>query len=324
MKNNTNSCDISIIVPIYNAEKYLEKCLDSLVNQSKKEIEIILVNDGSTDGSEEIIKKYDDERIKYFKNPNSGIGKTRNFGIKKATGKYLMFVDSDDYITLDCCSLFFDYAEKTESDMVVSDFYKDKEGSLELIKVDSFKSSSLKDNNELLLKINLGPCNKIYKRSLIVENNIEFSEKYKYEDVPFVVECINKAKKISKIDEPLSFYVIHSNSETTTRDKKVFDILKIVELVRKEIMSNNSEELNKYLDTLTVDIITNYTIQQRYQKDKKIRNDFIDKAFNYLEENVPDYKNKKYYKNKSSLRRKIESSKRLTRIYCAASGVRYR
>ncbi|MDD6263953.1 MAG: glycosyltransferase family A protein, partial [bacterium] len=79
--------DISIIVPVYNAEKYLKKCLDSLVNQTKKELEFILINDGSTGKSEEIVKTYKDERIKYFKNKNQGIGKTRNFGIEKATGK---------------------------------------------------------------------------------------------------------------------------------------------------------------------------------------------------------------------------------------------
>ena len=80
--------DISIIVPIYNAEEYLKRCIDSLVNQTKKEIEIVLINDGSTDNSEKIIKSYKDDRIKYFKNKNQGIGKTRNFGIEKACGKY--------------------------------------------------------------------------------------------------------------------------------------------------------------------------------------------------------------------------------------------
>ena len=77
-----NKKDISIIVPIYNAEKYLNKCIDSIINQSKKELEIILINDGSTDNSENIIKKYDDKRIKYFKNKNKGIGTRRKFGIK--------------------------------------------------------------------------------------------------------------------------------------------------------------------------------------------------------------------------------------------------
>ena len=114
--------DISIIVPIYNAEKYLNKCIDSLVNQTKKELEFILVNDGSTDLSEDIIKSYKDKRIKYFKNKNQGIGKTRNFGIDKATGKYLMFLDSDDYLDINACEKLYNKAIKEKSDLVVFDF----------------------------------------------------------------------------------------------------------------------------------------------------------------------------------------------------------
>ena len=104
--------DISIVVPIYNASKYLNKCLDSLVNQTKKELEFILVNDGSTDDSDSIIKNYSDNRIKYFKRSNHGIGKTRNFGISKATGKYIMFLDSDDYLDLEACELLYKKIEK--------------------------------------------------------------------------------------------------------------------------------------------------------------------------------------------------------------------
>ena len=104
--------DITIIVPIYNSEKYLKKCIDSLVNQTKKELEIILINDGSTDNSEKIIKEYKDDRIKYIKNENQGIGITRNEGIAKAQGKYLMFIDSDDYLEKNTCELLFNKAEK--------------------------------------------------------------------------------------------------------------------------------------------------------------------------------------------------------------------
>ena len=95
---------ISVIVPVYNTSKYICKCLDSLINQTiKNEIEIIIVNDGSTDNSEEIIKNYIEKQenknlIKYYKKQNEGIAKTRNFGIEKATGEYILFVDSDDYI----------------------------------------------------------------------------------------------------------------------------------------------------------------------------------------------------------------------------------
>ncbi len=319
--NKVNNIDISIIVPVYNAEKYIERCLISLINQSKKNIEIILINDGSSDDSEKIIKKFDDSRIKYFKQSNKGIGKTRNRGIDESHGKYIMFVDSDDYLPINSCEIFWNHAKEELSDLIVSDYYKDSNGNITTIKLDSFKASSLHDDGSLLLKINLGPCNKIYSSKLIKNNNIYFNEDYKYEDVPFVLECIKYANQISKIDEPLSYYYIHSGSETTTRNERIFDIIKIVDLSR-EIISDKC--LKEYMDVLTVEILVNYTIQQRYQKDKKLRNRFIDECFSYLKKNIGDYKNKKYYSGKGFIRRKIESSAFLTKLYCSIAHLKYR
>ncbi len=305
--------DISIIVPIYNAEKYLNKCIDSLVNQTKKELEFILINDGSTDSSEDIIKSYKDKRIKYFKNKNQGIGKTRNFGIDKATGKYLMFLDSDDYLDINACEKLYNKALKEKSDLVVFDFYRVEE-TLKEVTINNFKSSSLKENPNLLLDINLGPCNKLIKRELIDKNNTRFNEELKYEDTPFVTEIIKNANKISKLNEYLHYYVIHSNSETTIRDERVFDIIKIVDIIRKNFKKN--KELTEVVNKLTVRILTNYTIQQRVQKDSKIGNRFINEAFSYMEKNIPDYKDNKYYENRSILKRTIEKNKILTKIYC--------
>ncbi len=319
--NKSSNIDISIIVPIYNSEKYIERCITSLINQTKKEIEIILINDGSNDDSEKIIKKIDDPRIKYFKQSNRGIGKTRNRGIAESRGKYIMFVDSDDYLPQNSCEVFWNYVMSEAPDLIVSDYYKDVDGNVSIIKIEDFKPSSLKDNGSLLLKINLGPCNKIYSSKLIKDNNIYFNEEYKYEDVPFVLECIKNANRILKINEPLSYYCIHCGSETTTRNEKIFDIIKIVDLSRKIISSDN---LKEYMNMLTVEIIVNYTIQQRYQKDKKIRNKFIDECFSYLKENVEDYKDKKYYMNKGLIRRKIESSAFLTKLYCSVAQFRYK
>ena len=316
---------ISIIVPIYNTSKYLKKCIDSLINQTYENIEIILLNDGSTDDSAKIIKEYKDKRIKYIEKDNEGIGKTRNLGIKKATGDYLMFIDSDDYIDLTCCEKFIKCANKTSADLIVSDFYKEYENEnsrLELIKIKDFDVSSLKDNPDLLLIINPGPCNKIYKKSLIDNNNIIYNEDYKYEDSPFVIESINKANKIAKLNEVLSYYCIHGNSETTVRDKRVFDILKIIDIIRNKLKDEKylEENLNKF----TVDLLTNYTIQQRYQSNRKIRNRFIDEAFKYMKDNIKDYKSKKYYPNKGLIRRTIEKNRILTKIYCSLSRIKYR
>ena len=142
--------DISIIVPIYNSEKYLKKCIDSIINQTKKELEIILINDGSTDNSEKIIKEYKDKRIKYIKNTNQGIGTTRNQGIKEATGKYLMFIDSDDYIENNACELLYNKAEKDNLDMVVCDFYREKEdGEKKEDKIIDFKKTTIKETQKI-------------------------------------------------------------------------------------------------------------------------------------------------------------------------------
>ena len=147
--------DISIIVPIYNADRYLNKCLDSLVNQTKKELEFILINDGSTDNSESIIKSYKDDRIKYFKRSNHGIGNTRNFGINKSTGQYIIFLDSDDYLEDNACEVLYKTALKEDSDLIIFDFYR-VEKKLNPVIINDFASSSLEKNPKILLDINLG------------------------------------------------------------------------------------------------------------------------------------------------------------------------
>ena len=310
MKKN----DISIIVPVYNAEKTIERCLDSLIGQTKKELEFIIINDGSFDRTEELIKKYDDKRIKYYKNKNQGIGKTRNFGIEKATGKYLMFVDSDDYVDKNMCKRLFEKCEKKDLDMVICDYYKVFEsGQKEKIYLGNFEDSSLEENPNIITE-HLNPWAKLYNREMIIKNNIKFVENLKYEDAPFVIEALCCAKKIGKVNEFLSYYYVHNNSETTVRDERCFDILKIIDKIR--VYTKNKEKLKEKIDKLTVRMITNYTIQQRMQKDKKIAMKFIDEAFAYLDKEVPNYKDNKYYENRGFLRRNIERNRIFTKIYC--------
>ena len=303
--------DISIIVPIYNAEKYINKCLDSILKQTKKELEIILVNDGSTDNTEKIIKTYKDKRIKYFKNDNHGIGYSRNFGIKKSTSKYIMFLDSDDYLKITACEELYKKAEKDNLDIVIADFYKVVNKNIEEIKLPSFENSSLRDNPDIITEF-LNPWAKLYNREMIIKNKIKFVEDLKYEDAPFVIEALDKAKKIGKVNKPLNYYVIHGNSETTVRDKRCFDILKIIDKIRK--YTKYKEYLKDKIDKLTVRILTNYTVQQRVQDNTEIAMEFIDKAFDYLKKEIPDYKNNKYYENRG-IKKIIEKNKFLTKLY---------
>lgn len=304
---------VSVIVPVYNTEKYLKNCIDSLLKQNFEDYEIIVINDLSPGNAEEIIKSYNDKKIVYIKNKtNKGIGYNRNLGIKKAKGEYVCFIDSDDYVREDFISKMYNYSKENNLDLCVCDYVNvDEEGNkLKEFNLSDFCITNYEENNKILCEINLAPWNKLYKKDMLVKNKIEFSETLKYEDLSFVALSIKNSKKIGKINEQLNYYTIHNNSETTTRDKRVFDIFKQLDIVRNEYKSG------KYLDELTVSVLLNYTIQQRYQIDKDTQSKFIDDAFKYLNDNNIDYKHSEYIKNRSFLKRLIEKNKFITKIYC--------
>lgn len=305
---------VSVIVPTYNRAKYLKKCLDSILGQTLRDIELILVDDGSTDETEEVVDNYYDERLKYFKRENHGIGNSRNFGIKNANGAYLFFVDSDDYIESDCLEKLYKKVVSEDLDVVVSGFYNFyKDGKTDPFYIPKFKNTKLSENPNILLDINLGPCNKLFKKELIKENNIKFPEDIKYEDMPFVVNCLKNAEKIGCLSEYLCYFLMDNVSETTVRDERIFDIFKSLDLV---IDILNDECYKDILKELVVSKIANYTIQQRYQKNKKIRDRFIDKAFCYMKKVDQNYRKNIYFKKRKFLKSFVEKNKVITKIYC--------
>ncbi|MCI6350044.1 MAG: glycosyltransferase [Tenericutes bacterium] len=312
---------VSLIVPIYNSQNYLEKCIKSLLNQTLKDIQIILINDGSTDGSEKIIKSFDDERIVYISKNNEGIGKTRNLGIDKATGEFLAFVDSDDYLNEHFCEYMYQKAVNDDCDLVVCDFFENR-NTLVGIKFKDFKDTNLRETPELINNINLGPCNKLYKKSLFDDKSNRFEENLKYEDAPFVVKMLLSANKIGKVNDYLTYYVIHSNSETTIRDKRMYDILEITDIIVNDL--KKVDYPNDSLVSLAVMILTDYTIQQRYISDVKYRHDFINKAFKYLNNLDRKWRRCSYLKRFPSLKRYVKTSKLLTKIYCDLYNLRHK
>lgn len=312
---------VSLIVPIYNSQNYLEKCIKSLISQTLKDIQIILINDGSTDNSEKIIKSFDDKRIVYISKNNEGIGKTRNLGIDKATGEFLAFVDSDDYLNEHFCEYMYQKAVNDDCDLVVCDFFEDR-NTLVGIKFKDFKDTNLRETPELINYINLGPCNKLYKKSLFDDKSNRFEENLKYEDAPFVVKMLVSANKIGKVNDYLTYYVIHSNSETTIRDKRMYDILEITDIIVNDLKKVNYP--NDSLVSLAVMILTDYTIQQRYISDVKYRHDFINKAFKYLNNLDRKWRRCSYLKRFPSLKRYVKTSKLLTKIYCDLYNLRHK
>ena len=308
---------VSVIVPVYNMEKYLGTCLSSLVRQSLKDIEIIVINDGSTDKSMEIIDYYKKEYpklIKAYSFENQGISLTRNYGIKVSSGKYITFIDSDDYVELTFLEDMYNMITKNDSDICVCDYYTvNEKEDIKEFKLDDFDISSIKENPQLLWKINSSPWNKLYKKDLF--KDLEF-DVIKYEDLLLLPKLLCESKKIVKLSKCLNYYRIRENSETTVVDKRVFDILKILDNLNSYFKDKDMfSEYYQEIEYFNIYRVMMYVIQQRYQKCKDIREDFIDNAFKFLDDNFPKWKKNIYYKDRNKLKRLIESNKFLAKLY---------
>ena len=315
---------VSVIVPVYNTSKYLRRCLDSLVNQTLKDIEIIIINDRSTDNSKDIIEEYKNNysNIKVIHNKtNKGIGYNRNLGIKEASGKYISFIDSDDWVSLDMYEKMYNKASKDKNDLVICNYYKmlEENDVVRKIECDYFiserKDTNLEETPSLINEVNLAPWNKLYKKELL--QDIRYPENIKYEDAVVTIKALAKAKKIGFINDELNYYLVRSKSETTVMNEKVFDIFKILDMIIEELKSKEYyNAVEKYLEFLVITTLFRYTLQQRYQKDKILRKKFIDDAFDYLNSNFPNWKENELYRKRNLLKRIIETNKLLTNIYC--------
>lgn len=185
---------LSIIIPIYNAEKYINRCIESILKNTFSDYEILLINDGSRDTSWEILQKYQKnypERIKIFNQKNQGIAKTRNAGITKARGKYILFIDDDDWINQDYMDTFVSQIKKSESDIIIGGYRR-------VSKKKTLFEVRLK-NCEWSKYMIIAPWAKIYRKSFLLNNEIEFLDNNIGEDVYFNLHAIHATNKISII-----------------------------------------------------------------------------------------------------------------------------
>ena len=315
---------VSVIVPVYNTEMYLNRCLDSLVNQSLKEIEILVINDCSTDNSKNILDEYEKkyQNIKVFHNKtNKGIGYNRNLGIKKASGEFIGFIDSDDWVEKNMFEKMYNKAKRDNLDLVICNYFRKLMKEDELIDIESdfnikyFDNTSLEKSPNLLLDINTAPWNKLYKKELI--ENIKFPEDLKYEDAVFVMESLAEAKNIGMVEDKLNYYLVRSKSETTVMNEKVFDILTITKIIENNFKKTKYyDDIKDFVEAYIITNLFRYTLQQKYQEDKLLKNKFIDEVFNYLNDSFPNWKKNKIWKKRNCIKRLIESNKTLTKLYC--------
>lgn len=242
---------VTVIIPVYNAEEYLDRCIKSVINQSYKNIEIILVDDGSTDNSGSICDKYKDvdKRIKTIHKENAGVSEARNSGLEMASGYYINFVDADDYIDKDMIRKLVTAIENTKSEIAICNYYYNKSTNLE-------NTMSVTNIMEKILskKYFRGYVfNKLYKKELI--NKIRFhSDIYIAEDLLFNCEYLLKCKKCSYLNEKLYYYCDNKNSTLNKKiNSKYLTIIDAYEKIEKIYKENYSEIIEKlYEDILKI------------------------------------------------------------------------
>ncbi len=293
---------VSVIVPVYNVADYLAKCLDSLVNQTLKELEIIVVNDGSLDNSSKIIDKYVKKypaKIKAFNKKNGGQGSARNYGLKHAQGEYIAFVDSDDYIDLDMFTKMYNKAKEDDSDVVICGM-----NNISLTNKISIDNNNFPNKDLKILLGSMGVCNKIFKKDLIIKNNLQFRCNVWYEDIDFLVKILLDNIKISFIDDALYNYVLRTGSTMNNSNivKNTDILLSFDEMIKyfksRKIYDNIYEKL-EFLAIYHIYIAgICRVILAKDKRKNKIK--IINKLRDYLSNNFPNYQNNSYLQYMSS------------------------
>ncbi len=297
---------ISIIVPVYNVEEYIRDCLESLTNQTLEEIEIILVNDGSTDKSQKIINEYKEKypnKIKAYEKENGGQSSARNYGIERANGEYIAFVDSDDFIEIDMMKKMYNKAKEFNYDVVCCDVnivYPDKKIEVLANMGEDNKNLDENDKKNIILNGYTVIWNKIFKKEILKQEFL-FEEGVWFEDVLFMYKLIPNINSIGIVHEKLYNYIQRPKSITYTYNEKLYDINKILKILISYYEEKGIYE--KYKDMLEYTcvryMLATFIKRVAKSKDKKIFNKCVDYAIKEINEMFPDYKKNKYLNNKS-------------------------
>lgn len=297
---------ISIIIPVYNAEKYLERCLNSILNQTYKNFEVIAVNDGSLDNSLDILQKYTDKlNIKIINQENSGVAKAREVGIKYSVSQYITFIDSDDYIDNDYLEKLVNTLEKTNTNICCSRFAM--HFNIPLINKIAFNAKKLKlqkvnliSNKDFLIKINVVTTGKLYKKEYLIKNNKFFDAN---EDLSINYLIFAKANDVSFVNNTRYHYVPNSEGLVSTKlngynyENIINTILPLSHLKENFKKYNLFDDYYKEIECLFIRNLFQ-RIEYIYDniKDIEKKKSLISCIISYLENNFPNWENNIYYK----------------------------
>ena len=295
------SFKVSIILPVYNVEKYLSACLDSLLAQTLKEIEIVAVNDGSTDGSLQILQAYQSlnpEKLFTFSTENHGVSRARNYGFAHSHGEYVWFVDSDDFVEPDACRLLYEKATADGNDLVLFRYYNvDSETGVRKEYIASCHNQNFRvaDKPYELPAISPYPWIKFIHRDLF--NGLCFPEGIRFEDLPVAYLLAVKARSIGYVDQ--CFYNYRKNVGFLSRlTPSTLHIRNAIIFMKEEMEKLGLfEQYQTELDFIAVrhffyrfwKLLTNYETDQ-----KELKLQLINELFDYMESNIPDWENNHY------------------------------
>lgn len=292
---------VSVIVPVYNTEQYLEKCLDSLVNQTLEDIEIVLIDDGSTDKSAQILEKYHDKylnKILLISKENGGQGTARNLGIAKCTGEYIGFLDSDDYADLSMYENMWKTAKRDNLDLVECRYrYIREENGQELRPYGYVRK--YKNQDDMFIDPLVSPWNKLIRADILKQFEHVFPEGLIYEDTAFFIKIIPYIEKRGFVDKAYVFHMLRGSSTmNVNKSQKVGDIFEVIKDILDYYKENSFyEEYKDELEYFCVKILLCSSIQRISRiSDKDLRNEFIDKTFDIIDRDFSQYRNNPYMK----------------------------
>ncbi|MDO5824425.1 glycosyltransferase family 2 protein [Methanobrevibacter sp.] len=292
---------VSVIIPVYNGEEYLEECLDSIINQTLKDIEIICINDGSTDSSLEILSEYNrkDPRFTIFSQENKGQGAARNKGLDLSQGEFIYFMDADDILKPGALEALYNNAADKSLDVVMFKMinYDDesneyfKSPNYDLKKLSKFKNGVVfnhEDMGNLIFSTARSPVNKFYSHEFIRDNSIKFPEGVIFEDNIFFWKVILSAKRMYIYPEYLYIRRRHSNSTTTLGNYKYMDIIEITDLTWDVFKECNRFEQYKHK-------LYNSKVSECFLWFSKTEEEYKSEFFNKIKEHFLYFKNNKIY-----------------------------
>lgn len=285
---------VSVIVPVYNVEKYLDRCLDSLVNQTLQEIEIIVINDSTPDQSQIIIDKYmnlySNKVFSYIK-PNGGLSDARNYGMSKMKGDYFGFVDGDDYVEYSMFEKLYERATQEEADVTTCDFYWTYPNRLQRA-----TDGPYTNERELLTKMMPTVWNKLYKKSWFDSLDIEFPVGLRYEDSSFSIRLAPFIKKLAYVNEPLVYYVQRQDSITYTQNSKVGDMLTVFNDIFEFYQKHNLyDQYQSELEYLTLKYFLGSSFLRAAQiQDKNTRKAILKEGWDLLNKRFPMWRKNQY------------------------------